>query len=133
MMGPHWASGRGATELENLGHRGRAADISNGLSGQGRHVELPGGGMPGTSGNKDDDALYRHVLYTVFILEEGNIPHPRCILCNMLVPGPALNHSHPVISQCSRGSDQKRRRLAEEDLKESSERAFEAYMEPLEM
>ena len=51
-----WASGRGATELENLGHGGRAADISNGILGQGRPAELPGGGMPGPSGNEDGDA-----------------------------------------------------------------------------
>ena len=37
-----WASGRGATELENLFHGGRAADLSNGLPGQGRPAELPG-------------------------------------------------------------------------------------------
>ena len=33
-----WASGTGATELENLGHGGRAADLSNGLPGQGRNA-----------------------------------------------------------------------------------------------
>ena len=29
---------------------------------------------------------YRHVRDTVVILEEGNLPHPRCPLCYMLVP-----------------------------------------------
>ena len=51
-----WAVGRGATELENPGHRGGATDISNGLPGQGRPLELTGGGMPGPSGNEDGDA-----------------------------------------------------------------------------
>ena len=51
-----WASGRGDTELENLGHGGRSADILHGLTGQGRTAELPGGGMPRTSGDEDGDA-----------------------------------------------------------------------------
>ena len=51
-----WASGRGATELEYLKHRGRAADILHGFDGQGSPTELFGGGMPGPSGDKDGDA-----------------------------------------------------------------------------
>ena len=52
-----WVGGIGATELENPGYGGRATDISNGLPGQGRPTELPGGGMPGTSGGEDGDAI----------------------------------------------------------------------------
>ena len=51
-----WAGGRGAAELENLIDRGISADLSNGLPVQGRPAELPGGGMPGTSGDEDGDA-----------------------------------------------------------------------------
>ena len=51
-----WAGGIGATELENPGHGGQATDISDVLSGQGRPTELPGEGMPGTSGDEDGDA-----------------------------------------------------------------------------
>ena len=40
-------------DLENLGHRGRAADVLHGLPVQGRPAELPGGGMPRTSGDED--------------------------------------------------------------------------------
>ena len=29
---------------------------------------------------------HRNVRYTVVILEEGNLPHPPCPLCYMLVP-----------------------------------------------
>ena len=50
-----WESGRGATELEDIGHRGIAVGISNGLPGQGSPTELPGGGMPRPSGNEDGD------------------------------------------------------------------------------
>ena len=44
-------------ELDNLGHRGRTADVIYGLPGQGRPVDLPGRGMSRTSGNKDGDAV----------------------------------------------------------------------------
>ena len=44
------------TELENPGRGRLKTDISNDIPGQGRPVELPGGRMPGPSGNKDGDA-----------------------------------------------------------------------------
>ena len=50
----------------------------------------------------------------------------------MLSPWRALNSSHPATYQCARGEERKRRRLAETELREISERAFEAYVEPLE-
>ena len=33
----------------------------------------------------------RHVRDTIIILEEGNLPHPRCENCDMFVPWRALN------------------------------------------
>ena len=60
-----WAGERGATELENPGHGGRVIDISNGLPGQGRPAELPGGGMPGPSDDDNGDA--------------GTLPAPACL------------------------------------------------------
>ena len=67
--------------------------------------------------------LHRNVLVTVVILDKGNIPHPRFIRCNMLFPRWALNGSHPSTAQCARGADCNRQRLAEEELRESSELA----------
>ena len=75
--------------------------------------------------------LHRHVLDTMVILEEGNLPHLRCTRCNMLVPRRALNSSHPATAQCARGAERKRRRLAEAELRDRSERDLEAYGEPL--
>ena len=49
----------------------------------------------------------------------------------MLVPWRALNGRHPATAQCTRGAERKRRRLAEAETRESSERAFEAYGEPI--
>ena len=71
------------------------------------------------------------VLDTVVILEEGNFPHPWCARCNMLVPRRYLNRRHPGTAQCKRGAERKRRRLAEAETRESAERAFEAYGEPI--
>ena len=64
---------------------------------------------------------YRHHL------EEGNFPHPRCPRCDILVPWSALNRRHLATAQCAKGADRKLRRLEEEALQESSERAFQAY------
>ena len=50
----------------------------------------------------------------------------------MLVPWSTLNGRHPATEQCARGEERKRRRLAEEELRGSMDRAFEAYGAPLE-
>ena len=50
----------------------------------------------------------------------------------MLPPRRDLNGSHPTTAQCAREAERKRRRLAEADTRESSERSFEAYGQPLE-
>ena len=76
--------------------------------------------------------LHRHVLDTVVILEEGNFPHPRCTRSDILFPRQELNGRKPATAQCTRGAERKRRRLAEAELREGLERAFEAYGEPLE-
>ena len=57
--------------------------------------------------------LHRHVLNTVLILEEENLPHPGCARCNILVPRRALDGRHPATAQCARREDLKRRRLTE--------------------
>ena len=50
----------------------------------------------------------------------------------MLVPWCDLNGRYLATAQCARGAEKKRRRLAEEELRESSERAFQAYGASLE-
>ena len=74
----------------------------------------------------------RHVRDTVIILEEGNLPHPQCEKCDMLVPWRALNGRHKDTAMCKSGVERKRRRLAEAEIRESTEMAFEAYREQLE-
>ena len=61
--------------------------------------------------------MHWNVLDTVVILEEGNIPHPRCPRCNILVPWITLKVSHPDTAQCARGAEWKRRRIAEVELR----------------
>ena len=67
----------------------------------------------------------------VIILEEGNLPHPRCPRCNMLVLWRALNGSHKNIEICRSGAEKKRRRLAEAEVRDSAEIAFKIYGEQL--
>ena len=75
--------------------------------------------------------LHQHVFDTVVILEEVNFPHPRCAQCDMMVPRRSLNGRHPAMAQCERGAERKRKRLVEADTRESLERAFEGYGEPI--
>ena len=57
----------------------------------------------------------RHGRDTLVILEEGNLPHPLCPLCDIMVTWNALNGTHRRTVQCKRGADQKRRQLAAEE------------------
>ena len=63
----------------------------------------------------------RHVRDIVIILEEGNLPHPLCPQCDMLVPWRSLNGRHHTTAQCEKGAEQKRRWMAEAELRDSTE------------
>ena len=121
-----WERGGYTSEMEHPGRGDWASGFQDDLPGNGRPAELPGGGMPGQSGNKDGNtgALPdRHVLDTVVILEERNSPHPRCARCDKLVPRRSLNGRHPDTAQCAREEERKRRRLADREMRDSTERA----------
>ena len=59
--------------------------------------------------------------------EEGNLPLPRCPRCNLQVSRKALNRRHLGTSQCRAGTERKRRRLAEAEMRKTLEKAFHAY------
>ena len=59
-----WEGGGDTASMENPGCGGRATDFPNDFPGEGRPAELPGGGMPGTSGDKDGNV--------------GALPAPEC-------------------------------------------------------
>ena len=71
--------------------------------------------------------VHWHVHGTMVILEEGNLPLPRCPWCNLQVSSKALNGRHLETSQCRTGMERKRRRLAEAELEITSVKAFHAY------
>ena len=75
--------------------------------------------------------VHRHVHDTVVMLEEGNLPLPRCPQCDLQVPRKALNGRHLGTLQCKKGAEQKRRRLAETETGENAEQAFHAYGKPM--
>ena len=49
-----------------------------------------------------------HVRDIVIILEEVNLPHPRCTNCDMFVLWQALNGAHKNTKMCKGGEDKKR-------------------------
>ena len=75
--------------------------------------------------------IHRHVKDTMVILEEGNLPHPRFPQCNMLVPWRALKKRHLATTQCAMRAERNIIQLAQEELREISEKYFQAYVEPL--
>ena len=59
--------------------------------------EFPVEGCPGRAGTRTAMRVHfwcRHVRDIVIILEKGNLPHPRCSLCDMLIPWRSLNGRH---------------------------------------
>ena len=87
-------------------------------------------GCPGVSATRAAmrvHFVHRHVHNTVVILEEGNLPLPRCPRCDLQVSRKALNGRHLDTSQCRTGTERKRRRLVEAELEITSEKAFHAY------
>ena len=68
-----------------------------------------------------------HVWDTMVILQEGNLPHPQCSLCNMLVPWRSLNGSHKHTSQCMPGAEPNQWSLAVEEERAVKSRAFSTY------
>ena len=93
-------------------------------------------GCPGRAGTWTTMRMLfcsRHVREIVIILEEGNLPHPRCSRCDMLVPCRALNGRHHATAMCRKGAERKIRRMAEEELMVSTERDFDTYRKPIDM
>ena len=75
--------------------------------------------------------VHRHVHDIVVLLEEGNLPLPRCPRCNLQVSRKALNGRHLETKQCRAGADRKLQRLAEAEGEAATERAFHAYRKKL--
>ena len=48
-----WEVGGDTAAMEHPGRRDWASDFQDDLPGEGRPTELPGGGMPGPSGDED--------------------------------------------------------------------------------
>ena len=68
---------------------------------------------------------------TVIIMEEVNLPLPRCTRCDILLLWAVLNVCHPNTTQCTKGVEWKCHRMAVKEMQESTERDFRAYGYPL--
>ena len=76
---------------------------------KGGAMECPVEGCPGRAGTRTAMHVHfwrKHVRDTIIILEEGNLPHPRCTNCDMFVPWRALNGCHKSTEMCRRGGGQ---------------------------
>ena len=74
--------------------------------------------------------LQRHAQDTMIIMEEVKLAHPRCYLCEILVPWATLNGRHLITAQYKKGAERKQRRLALEELQDIKERDFPAFGRP---
>ena len=73
--------------------------------------QCPLEGCPGTLATRMSMRMHfvhRHIHDTVVMLEEGNLPLPRCPRCNLQVTRKALNGRHPGTLHCKKGSERKR-------------------------
>ena len=80
-------------------------------------------GCPGRAGSWTAMQMHfcsRHIQDIMIILEEGNLPHPRCSRCEMLVPWRALIRRHHDNIMCRKVSERKRQWMAETELREST-------------
>ena len=75
--------------------------------------------------------MHRHVHNTVVILEEVNLPLPRCPRCDLQVFRKAINGRHLGTAQCQKGAERKRQRLTDTETRKNTERAFHAYGKPM--
>ena len=85
--------------------------------------DCPVEGCPGRAGTRTAMRVHfwrRTVRDTVIILEEGNLSHPRCENCDMLVPWRSLNGPHKDTAMCRSGAERKRRRITEAEIREST-------------
>ena len=97
---------------------------------KGGRRQCPVEGCPGVSETRAAmwvHFLHQHVHNTVVILEEGNLPLPRCPRCDLQVSRKALNGRHLETNQCKKGAERKLRRLAAAEGEAATERAFHAY------
>ena len=97
---------------------------------KGGRRQCPVEGCPGVSETRAAmrvHFVHRHVHDTMVILEEGNLPLQRCPRCDLQVSRKALNGRHLETNQCKTGAERKHRRLAEEEVETTSEKAFYAY------
>ena len=93
-------------------------------------IRCPVEGCPGVLATRAAmrvHSVHWHVHNTVVILEEGNLPLPRFPRCDLQVSRKAINGLHLGTSQCRTGTERKRRRLAEAEMRVTSERAFHTY------
>ena len=96
---------------------------------KGGRRQCPVEGCPGVSETRAAmrvHFVHRHVHETVVILEEGNIPLPRCPRCDLQVSMKALKGRYLETNQCKKGAERKQWRIAAAEVETTPEKAFHA-------
>ena len=97
---------------------------------KGGRRQCPVDGCPGMSETREAmrvHFVHRNVHDTVVILEEGNIPLPRCPRCDLQVSRKAINGRHLETNQCNTVAERKQQRLVAAEMEITLEKAFHAY------
>ena len=76
---------------------------------------------------------HQNVWDTVVIMEDGNLPHSKSPLWDMLIPCQSLDGLKNSTAQFNKESERKRRRLTVKGARAVTSRVFSAYGRPLEM
>ena len=75
--------------------------------------------------------LHSHVQGTMINLGEGNLTHPRCNCCDMIVPWAALNGLHPNIPQCKKEAERNRHSMVVGGIWDSTKKNLWMYGRPI--
>ena len=77
--------------------------------------------------------VHHHMRYTVVILEEGNLPRPRCLACAMFVPWELMRRRHSETDIFAWVVESKIQWLVEEEARAGKVAKFRAYDKQLEI
>ena len=113
VLPPHVAAWEGTGKAMDMDGRGFGRGGEGGKP-QTYRIEFPKGGAKacpvkgclGRTGTRTAMRVHfwrRHLRDIVIILEEVNLPHPRCPRCDMIVPWRALNGRHKSTEMCRGG------------------------------
>ena len=96
-----------------------------------REVAFPIVDFPVRASNRTslgDHCFHRNMREKIVVLEEGNLPLPKCSCCDMFVTWEDLNGRHQAMSMCAKEVEQKYMCQVYEEADAGAEAAFQTYI-----